>query len=180
MGGVDGSAGLGRRGTQRHRSAAGAGTVTDDEVSGEMKTLPPGSFWTMRGTVANVELRILGPLEVLDEGGTVALGGPQHQTLIARLLLARGRSVPLDDIIGSLWDGEPPRTARQQVHKLVSAVRRRLPDVVETVEGVGYRIVADDHWFDAEEFAALTDRGAHRPGRRRRRGGRDIPRRQRR
>ena len=120
---------------------------------------PAGLVLDRAGYRANVELRILGPLEVIDEGGTVALGGPQHRTLVARLLLARGRSVPLDDIIGSLWDGEPPRTARQQVHKLVSAVRRRLPGVVETVEGGGYRIVVDDHWFDADKFAALTDRG---------------------
>ena len=73
----------------------------------------------------------------------MALGGPQHRSLVARLLVARGRTVPLDDIIGALWDGEPPPTARQQVHKLVSAVRRRLPGLVETVEGVGYQWAED-------------------------------------
>ena len=61
--------------------------------------------------------------------------------------------------MSALWDGEPPRTARQQVHKAVSEVRRRLPGLVETVEGVGYRARLDDHWLDADEADELLARG---------------------
>ena len=105
-----------------------------------------------------MELRILGPLAVRDGGSETAVSGARVRALIARLLLARGHAVPLDTLVSALWDGEPPRTARQQVHKAVSEVRRRLPTLVETVEGFGYRARLDDHWLDADEADDLLTR----------------------
>ena len=106
-----------------------------------------------------MELRILGPLMVSVGGREVVVGGARVRALLARLLLARGHAVPLDTLISALWDGEPPRTARQQIHKAVSEVRRRLPGLVETVEGVGYRVRLEDHWLDADEADELLSRG---------------------
>jgi DNA-binding SARP family transcriptional activator/tetratricopeptide (TPR) repeat protein len=110
-------------------------------------------------TVGGVELRVLGPLAVHVDGSEVTLGGARARALLARLLLARGRAVSLDRLVSALWDGEPPRTARQQIHKVVSEVRGRLPGLVETVEGVGYRARVDDHWLDANEADELLSRG---------------------
>ena len=89
----------------------------------------------------------------------IAVGGARPRALLARLLLARGHAVSLDTLVSALWDGEPPRTARQQIHKVVSEVRRRLPGLVETVEGLGYRARLDDHWLDADEADELLSRG---------------------
>jgi len=106
-----------------------------------------------------VELRILGPLTIHDGANEIAVGGARARALLARLLLARGHAVPLDTLVSALWDGEPPRTARQQVHKVVSDLRRRLPGVIETVDGLGYRARLDDLWLDADEADALLTRG---------------------
>ena len=106
-----------------------------------------------------MELRILGPLTIHDGANEIAVGGARARALLARLLLARGHAVPLDTLVSALWDGEPPRTARQQVHKVVSDLRRRLPGVIETVDGLGYRARLDDLWLDADEADALLTRG---------------------
>ena len=112
-----------------------------------------------RGTVVEVELRILGPLMVHDGEREVPVGGARVRALLARLLLARGHAVAFDTVVSALWDGEPPRTARQQIHKAVSEVRRRLPELIQTVEGFGYRARLDGHWLDADEADALLTRG---------------------
>ena len=50
-----------------------------------------------------LEFRILGPLEVSDETGHVALGGPKQRGLLAILVLEAGRVVATDRLIDLLW-----------------------------------------------------------------------------
>lgn len=82
----------------------------------------------------------------------MAVGGPQAAKLLVALLLAGGRVVSLDALIGALWDGEPPPTAKHQVHKVIANLRRRLPGSIET-DGQGYRISLDTATLDAAVFA---------------------------
>lgn len=105
-----------------------------------------------------MEFRILGPLEVRHDGRRVALGGRQVEKLLAALLLADGRIVSVDDLIEMLWDGEPPTTARQQIHKTVAALRRKVPAVVIT-DGPGYRLALTDAGatLDATQFDRLAN-----------------------
>ena len=49
---------------------------------------------TVRG--GRVEFRLLGPLEVVDRERQIALGGVKQRSVLALLLLARGRPVPTD------------------------------------------------------------------------------------
>jgi DNA-binding SARP family transcriptional activator/tetratricopeptide (TPR) repeat protein len=99
-----------------------------------------------------VEFRVLGPLQVWNDQQRVTLGGPQPEKVLATLLLASGQVVPLDALIDSLWDGEPPATAKHQVHKLIANLRRRIPGSIET-DGPGYRIRLDNDALDATTFA---------------------------
>ena len=55
-----------------------------------------------------MEFRILGPLEVWDEGGEVSLGGPKPRALLAVLLLHPGEVVPTDRLIDELWGEDSP------------------------------------------------------------------------
>ena len=112
----------------------------------------------MGDTVGYVEFRILGPLEVRHEGQRVALGGRQVEKLLAALLLADGRVVSVDDLVETLWDGEPPATARQQIHKSVATLRRHVPGVVVT-DGPGYRLALSGAGatLDATQFGRLAD-----------------------
>ncbi|GAA1018527.1 hypothetical protein Aple_081140 [Acrocarpospora pleiomorpha] len=76
-----------------------------------------------------IEFGVLGPLRALDgQGEPVDLKGPRHREVLARLLIARGRVVPVDWLIGDLWE-DPPEGALGTVQTFVSALRRALePD----------------------------------------------------
>lgn len=58
-------------------------------------------------------------------------------------------------MIATLWDGEPPPTAKHQIHKLIAALRRRIPGAIET-NGRGYRIRLVDAVLDATTFNELA------------------------
>jgi DNA-binding SARP family transcriptional activator len=71
-----------------------------------------------------MEIRILGPVEVLVDGRRLRLGGQRARVLLAVLALEANRVVPVDRLIEALWDDDPPVTARAQVQICVSALRR--------------------------------------------------------
>ncbi|NUT48304.1 MAG: SARP family transcriptional regulator, partial [Saccharothrix sp.] len=76
-----------------------------------------------------VRFGVLGPLEAVDERGPVDLKGPRHRAVLARLLVADGRVVPVGLLIDDLWDGAPPDGALGAVQKFVGALRKALePD----------------------------------------------------
>ena len=80
-----------------------------------------------------LEFRILGPLEVSDETGHVALGGPKQRGLLAILVLEAGRVVATDRLIDLLWGEEAPKTATASLQNTVGRLRRALgADVLET------------------------------------------------
>ena len=54
-----------------------------------------------------MRFRILGPLQVEDDGGPVAVGGPKPRTLLAVLLVAGGEVVPADRLVAAC--GGTPR-----------------------------------------------------------------------
>ncbi|WP_204016615.1 BTAD domain-containing putative transcriptional regulator [Sphaerimonospora thailandensis] len=73
-----------------------------------------------------VIFRALGPLEVIVEGETLDLGGLRQQAVLARLLVAGGRAVPIGILIDELWPGEPPAQALSTIQGYVSRLRRVL------------------------------------------------------
>src|ERR1700693_4692879 len=79
-----------------------------------------------------MEFRILGPLEVEDDGRAIVLGGPKQRALLALLLLTPNRPVSVDPLTDALWAAEPPRRGdeRASVPRLAAAkaARRRWPD----------------------------------------------------
>jgi DNA-binding SARP family transcriptional activator len=107
-----------------------------------------------------VEFRILGPVCVTVDGSDVVLDGAKPRTVLAALLLARGR-VLTDTQLGTLlWDWSPPATASAQIYTYVSRLRRRLgPDVDITRRSPGYLIRLGGARFDYEEFEVLSQLG---------------------
>ena len=105
-----------------------------------------------------LEFRILGSLEVSDETGHVALGGPKQRGLLAILVLEAGRVVPTDRLIDLLWGEEVPKTATASLQNAVGRLRRALgTDVLET-RTPGYVLSVAPDQIDARRFErALVD-----------------------
>ncbi len=70
-----------------------------------------------------MEFRILGPLEVEDEGRLLELGGDRQRAVLASLLLHANRFVPSDRLIEELWGSPPPKGARNSLQSTVSRLR---------------------------------------------------------
>jgi len=58
-----------------------------------------------------MEFRVLGPVEVIEAGRSLPLGGPKPRALLAHLLLAAGRAVSREELVDELWGDAPPPTA---------------------------------------------------------------------
>ncbi|MGH8867196.1 MAG: BTAD domain-containing putative transcriptional regulator [Actinomycetes bacterium] len=108
--------------------------------------------------------RALGTFEVFDGGRRLDLGGPRQRSVLARLLMARGRVVAADTLVEDLWRGEPPPKAAGALQAYVSHLRRALePDrppraaarlLVSAPPGYAMRAEADD--VDAWRFDDLV------------------------
>jgi DNA-binding SARP family transcriptional activator len=92
-----------------------------------------------------VEFRILGPLEVVDGGKPLRLGGRNQRALLALLLLNADEVVSTDRLIDALWGEDPPRTAPTSLQNAVSQLRKLLgaDRLVTTPPGYVLRLVAD-------------------------------------
>ena len=92
---------------------------------------------------SDVEFRVLGPVDVIDNGTTVALGGKQQRRLLAVLVANRGRVVPVDRLVEVLWPGEDgPVDAVATVHTYIARLRRALGDRAVLRLEPGYQLDA--------------------------------------
>jgi YVTN family beta-propeller protein len=103
-----------------------------------------------------LEFRILGPLEVVEHGRPVALGGPRLRALLAILLLRRGEVLSTDRVIDLLWGESPPATATKTLQGYVSHLRKALGEGVVLTRGGGYLLAAEPGQVDADRFEALV------------------------
>jgi len=99
-----------------------------------------------------MEFRQLGPLELVEDGVTVRLGGPRQRALLSFLLIHRNEPVSTERIVDALWETEAPRTAAQIVRVYVSQLRKLLgPDVLVT-HGNGYVLRVAEEDVDVNRF----------------------------
>jgi DNA-binding winged helix-turn-helix (wHTH) protein len=103
-----------------------------------------------------VEFRVLGSIEVFEEGnGSIALGGPKQRAVLAHLLLRANHVVPTEVLIDEVWGEEPPHTARNALQSYASHLRKALG--AERLEGsrAGYRLRAEPSELDIVRFQSL-------------------------
>ena len=105
-----------------------------------------------------MEFRILGPLEVLDDGGEISIRGRKLQALLALLLLHAPEVVSRDRLVDELWGDDPPATAAKTLQVHVSRLRRELGDIVVSLGG-GYLIRIEPDALDLEHFERLVAEG---------------------
>jgi predicted ATPase/DNA-binding SARP family transcriptional activator len=73
-----------------------------------------------------VDFRILGPLEIWDDGRPLAIGSAKQRALLAILLLNANRVVPTSRLIELLWGDEPSETVANTLQVAVSQLRKIL------------------------------------------------------
>lgn len=107
-----------------------------------------------------MEFRILGPLEVVDNGGVVRLGGGKPRALLAVLLLNANEPVSAERLALALWGEDAAASAVKTVHVHVSRLRRALgeADIVTTTRA-GYCLRVRPGELDAERFERLVEDG---------------------
>jgi DNA-binding SARP family transcriptional activator/pimeloyl-ACP methyl ester carboxylesterase len=106
-----------------------------------------------------MEIRTLGPFEVLDGGDPVPLGGRKQRALLAALALSPGRAVAASRLIEDLWGEEAPDTAPKMVQIHVSQLRKVLPPGVLVTRPPGYQLDVAPRQVDAFCAEELLRRG---------------------
>jgi DNA-binding SARP family transcriptional activator/streptogramin lyase len=107
-----------------------------------------------------LEFRVLGPLEVSDDGRPVALGGQKQRALLALLLLHANEVVSRDRLIDELWEADPPETARTALQVHISQLRKAVGRERILTQAPGYRAVVEPGELDLERFERLVADGA--------------------
>ncbi|MFD7610160.1 ATP-binding protein [Streptomyces sp. NPDC059828] len=104
--------------------------------------------------------RVLGTTQAVHDDGTpTALGGARLRALVAALALRAGRTVPVEVLVGEVWDGDPPADAVGAVQALVGRARRALGHAEVVSADGGYRLRADAADVDLHRFARLAEQG---------------------
>jgi DNA-binding SARP family transcriptional activator len=112
--------------------------------------------------------RLLGPLEAVENGETVALPGGKPRALLGRLLLDPGRVVAAERLVEDLWGEAPPRSAPKVLQGYVSLLRKALGATAIETRAPGYLVAAEPEQVDLARFESLTQsaREAADPARR--------------
>lgn len=107
-----------------------------------------------------MEFRILGPVGLWRDGYEAPLKGSKQKTLLAALLLAKGRVLTDYQLTEVLWGGETPETHQAQIYTYASRLRNHLDDSAWLArQGAGYLLRIGSATFDYHEFTRLSHAG---------------------
>ncbi|MBM0233291.1 AfsR/SARP family transcriptional regulator, partial [Micromonospora sp. STR1_7] len=110
-----------------------------------------------------VSFGVLGPVTAATERGPVPLRGHRQRLVLARLLIAHGRVVPVERLVDDLWPIAPDG-AVGAIRTFVADLRRALepdrpprqPPQILVTEAPGYVLRADPDAVDAGRFEAAV------------------------
>src|SRR5438105_4405085 len=103
-----------------------------------------------------MEFRILGPLEVVDDGRPVPLDRRRLRALLAFLLLHANEPLSSDRLIDEVWGPDPPKTAGASLQNYVSRLRKAIGAEAIVSQASGYVLRVDPERFDLARFERLT------------------------
>ncbi|MFZ0249627.1 MAG: BTAD domain-containing putative transcriptional regulator [Acidimicrobiales bacterium] len=100
-----------------------------------------------------LEIRVLGPVEIVWDGRPVDIGGVKARALVARLLVDRHIIVSVDRLVDSLWGDHDGPGAEIALRSTISRLRKRLRDA----GAPGDLIVTRAPGYVLEVAAEVTD-----------------------
>ncbi|MFI7707243.1 BTAD domain-containing putative transcriptional regulator [Nonomuraea sp. NPDC049480] len=109
-----------------------------------------------------LEIRFLGPWQVLAADEPVRFAGHRRIGVLARLALDAGQVVPTERILTDIWGDSSAATMTKQLHIVISKLRETLgphttEEIIQTVPG-GYRLALEPDHIDAHLFTRLAKR----------------------
>ncbi len=102
-----------------------------------------------------MDFRVLGPLEVVDEGRIVPVERRRARAVLAFLLIHANEAVSAERLIDEVWGPEPPKSAAASLQNYVSHLRKALGRDVLLTETGGYVLRVDPEGFDLARFERL-------------------------
>lgn len=106
-----------------------------------------------------MEFRILGPLEVVDDGRMLRLGSGRQLAVVAVLLLHANEAVSVDRLVDELWGDSAPPTAAKIVRNSASLLRKELGDRLVT-SPPGYLLRVEEGELDSERLEHAVESGS--------------------
>jgi DNA-binding SARP family transcriptional activator/Tfp pilus assembly protein PilF len=106
----------------------------------------------------DIVLRVLGPVRLRAGGAWLAPATPQLRLVAGLMALRIEQVVPMDELVDTIWDTEPPKSARASLQSLVTRLRQLLKQVPGAALprcGDGYQLVLGHDLVDAHRFRSL-------------------------
>jgi len=108
----------------------------------------------------SVEVKLLGPLELVVDGRPIELRRKKQRALLALLALRTGEVVSTDRLVHELWGETPPKAAVGSLQNLVSELRKLIGPALLVTRPPGYVLEVDRKLVDAHRFEeAVRARG---------------------
>ena len=109
-----------------------------------------------------MEFRILGPLEVVEGGRALTLGGSRQRALLVLLLTRANEVVSTGRLIDELWGSQAPKSASNALQYHVSQLRKALaPSEAIVTQEPGYVIRIGPDELDLLRFERLVEEAQH-------------------
>ncbi len=115
-----------------------------------------------------IDVKLLGALEVALPGGHVEFEGAKQRRLFVALALGAPEAVTVDALVEAVWGDQAPDGRDQALQKQVSRLRARLGDRLPVRRrAAGYALEIEREAIDSRRFEALLEgaRAERDPGR---------------
>ena len=109
-----------------------------------------------------MEFRVLGLLEVAEQGRPVTIGPGKESALLALLLVNANQPLSIDRLCEELWEERQPENAAKTVQIYVSRLRGRLDRERIVTTRAGYMLKVEDSELDVSRFERLAAEGHSR------------------
>jgi DNA-binding SARP family transcriptional activator len=104
---------------------------------------------------SELEVRLLGSLEVIRDGRAITIRAARLRGLLALLALSAGRTVAAGRLLAQLWNDDPPANPRRSLHTYVNRLRGLLGPVAIDTTPTGYRLQIEPDRVDVIRFSSL-------------------------
>ena len=118
----------------------------------------PGCGYGWSAVAPRIEIRLLGPVELMVGGKPVGLGGTKQRAVLAMLALAPNQAVSADRLTDGLWQGALPTSAPKMVQHYIWQLRKALPESADAqivTRGRSYELRIDEDGIDVRRLRRL-------------------------